>query len=64
MCVGAQVKGQFSGVHSLLPPCGVLGIELRLLGLAANACILNHLGQPFMSILTELCMCIECISGP
>lgn len=49
MCVGTEVKGQLSGVHSLLLPCEVLGIELRLLGLAANACILNHLASPYVN---------------
>lgn len=49
MYVGAEVKGQLSGVHSLFPPCGVLGIELRLLGLAANAYILNHLASPYVN---------------
>lgn len=40
MYVGAEVKGQLSGFCSL-PPCGILGIELSLSGLAANVLLIH-----------------------
>lgn len=38
MCAGSEIKGQLSGVRSLLLPCIVLGTGLRLSGLVANKC--------------------------